>query len=320
MNKTYSSSEVWFPRSMRYPLFSKVATSPGMTPGYGESSREGIISLYRWRRETLTMAKKIEVRVYQRWKLTTKRYSKTTCNETRKVGLPFLLFFFYWATPTGEAQFKIWSFISARNGIPMGRLLRCTISLASSWSLWHVQLIWLLSLASTGNDVIVFAIARVFGRFMICAVVWPRKSICIKFACLSYHSFRSFYMVDGGKSCCRSSERKVVSTPPLRADFTQRSSPRSSHGPLQKTSIFHAFLQEEVSHRFMFTHKTFWLFNCWLYGIGIRFSPNNLKRKARFGSDLLQYVQVNKIMQNMRKKKVRKHLRRLQRVLSCARE
>ena len=48
----------------------------------------------------------------------------------------------YWATPTGEAQFKIPSFIGVRNGIPMGRLLCCTISLASSWSLWDVQLIW----------------------------------------------------------------------------------------------------------------------------------------------------------------------------------
>ena len=38
----------------------------------------------------------------------------------------------YWATPTGEAQFKIRVFIGVRNGIPMGRLLCCTISLASS--------------------------------------------------------------------------------------------------------------------------------------------------------------------------------------------
>ena len=44
--------------------------------------------------------------------------------------------------PTGEAQFKIRSFIGVRNGIPMGRLLCCTISLASSWFLWDVQLIW----------------------------------------------------------------------------------------------------------------------------------------------------------------------------------
>ena len=41
----------------------------------------------------------------------------------------------YWATPTGEAQFKIRSFNGVRNGIPMGRLLCCTISLASSLSL-----------------------------------------------------------------------------------------------------------------------------------------------------------------------------------------
>ena len=42
---------------------------------------------------------------------------------------------YYWATPTGEAQFKIRSFIGVRNGIPTGRLLCCTISLASSSSL-----------------------------------------------------------------------------------------------------------------------------------------------------------------------------------------
>ena len=35
---------------------------------------------------------------------------------------------------------------------------------------------------------------------------------------------------------------------------------------------------------------------------------NNFKRKARCGSDLLEYVQVNKIMQKLRKRKVRKHL------------
>ena len=112
-------------------------------------------------------------------------------------------------------------------------------------------------------------------------------------------------MVDGGKSCFKSSERKVASTPPLRADFTQQSSPRSSHRLLRKTNLFQAFLQQEVSHRFMFIHKTCYLFNCWLYGIGIRFSPNNLKRKARCGNDLLEYVQVNKIMQKLRQRKVR---------------
>ena len=138
--------------------------------------------------------------------------------------------------------------------------------------------------------------------------------MCIKFACLSCHSFRSFYMVDGRKSCFRSSVRKVVSTPPLRADFTQQSSPRSSHGLLRKTNLDRAFLQQEVSHRFMCTHKTYCLFNCWLYGIGIRFSPHNLKRKARCGSDLLEYVQVyNKIMQKLQKRKVRKHLKVLPR-------
>ena len=64
----------------------------------------------------------------------------------------------------------------------------------------------------------------------------------LKFACLSNHSFLSFYMADGGKrfgTCFRSSERKAVSTPPLRADFIQQSSPRSSYGPLWKTNLFH---------------------------------------------------------------------------------
>ena len=125
-------------------------------------------------------------------------------------------------------------------------------------------------------------------------------------------------MVDGGKSCFRSSERKLVSTPSLRADFTQQSSPRSSHGPLRKTNLCQAFLQQEVSHRFMFTHKTYCLFNCWLYCIGIRFSRNNFKHKARCGSDLLDYVQVNKIMQKLRKRKVRKHLKVLPRSSSLS--
>ena len=57
-------------------------------------------------------------------------------------------------------------------------------------------------------------------------------------------------MVDGGKSCFRSSEQKVVSIPPLRADFIQQSSPRSSCGPLRNTNLCQAFLQQEVSHRF----------------------------------------------------------------------
>ena len=125
---------------------------------------------------------------------------------------------------------------------------------------------------------------------MICVVLWPGKSICIKFACLSYHSFRRFYMVDGGKNCFGSCERKVVSTPPLRADFTQQSSPRSSHELPRKTNLF---LKQEVSHRFMFTHKICCLFNCWLYGIGIRFSPNNLKRKARQRSSRLRTNEQN---------------------------
>lgn len=76
------------------------------------------------------------------------------------------------------------------------------------------------------------------------------------------------------------------------------------------SNLCQAFLQQEVSHRFIFTHNTYCQFICWLYGIGIRFSPNNLKRKARCGSDLLElYVQVNKIMQKLRKRKVCKHLK-----------
>ena len=149
---------------------------------------------------------------------------------------------YYWATPTGEAQFKIRSFIGVRNDIPMGRLLCCTISLASSWSLWDVQLMWCAVIGfnwkwrNTSPSYVFSAVSRsvrFFGK---------GKSICMKFACLSYHNFRSFYMVDGGKSCFRSFERKVVSTPPLRADFIQQSSPRSSHGPLRKTNLCQAFL------------------------------------------------------------------------------
>ena len=164
---------------------------------------------------------------------------------------------FDWATPTGEAQFKIRSFIGVRNGIPMGRLLCCTISLASSWSLWDVQLIWRAVTGFNWKWRNTSWATRFFGK---------GKSVCVKFACLRYHSFRSFYMVDGGKSCFRSSERKVVSRPPVRADFTQQLSLRSSHRPLRKTNLCQAFLQQEVSHRFMFTHKNLlpiWLLAVW---------------------------------------------------------
>ena len=58
VNKTYSSSVIWFGRRTRYPFSSKVTTSLGLTLGYGESPKEGIILLYRWRRETWTIAKK----------------------------------------------------------------------------------------------------------------------------------------------------------------------------------------------------------------------------------------------------------------------
>ena len=47
--------------------------------------------------------------------------------------------------------------------------------------------------------------------------------------------------------------------------------------------------------------------------LGYVSAQNNLKRKARCGSDLLECVQVNKIMQKLRKRKVRKHLKVLPR-------
>ena len=121
---------------------------------------------------------------------------------------------FYWATLTGEAQFKIRSFICVRNGIPMGRLFCWTISLASSRSLRDVQFIWRAVIGfnwkwRNTSPLYVFSAVSWSVRF-----VGKGKSICMKFACLSYHSLRSFHMVDGGKSCFRSSERRVVSTPP----------------------------------------------------------------------------------------------------------
>ena len=171
-----------------------------------------------------------------------------------------------------------------------------------------------LSLASTGNDVLLRH-CTCFRPFHELRGSLVKENQCV--ACLSYHSVRSFFMVDGEKSCFRSSERKVVSTHPLGADFTSftrfQSLPRSSHGTLRKTNLCQAFLQQEVLHRFMVTHKTYWLYICWLYGTGIRFSANNLKRKARCGGRLLEYVQVNKIMQKLRKRKVRKHVKVLPR-------
>ena len=120
----------------------------------------------------------------------------------------------------------------------------------------------------------------------------------MKFACLSYHSFESFYTVDGAKSCFRSSERKVVSAPPS----TQQSSPPSSHGPLRKTNLW-IFARLSYNSKYcihLCSHvKPIAYLNVGCIALGyIRFSPNNFKRKARCGSDLLEYVQVNKIMQN----------------------
>ena len=107
--------------------------------------------------------------------------------------------------------------------------------------------------------------------------------------CMFKLSQRSKFFVGRRRKKLLSKYRtKIVSTHPLGADFTQQSLPRSSQGPLRKTNLCQASLPQEVSHRFMFTHKTYCLFNCWLYGIAIRFSPNNLKRKARCGSRLLE--------------------------------
>ena len=59
-NKTYSSSEIWFGRGIRYPLSSEEANCLGSTLGYGESPNKGIISLKRSRNETSTRVKKNE--------------------------------------------------------------------------------------------------------------------------------------------------------------------------------------------------------------------------------------------------------------------
>ena len=122
---------------------------------------------------------------------------------------------------------------------------------------WDLQLIWRDVIRFNWKSLwrIRFAIARVFDLvfssqsislrcFVGVSLVSKINTYILKFACLSYHSFRSFYMADEGKSCgtCfRSSERKAVSTPPLRADFIQQSSPRSSYGPIRKTNLFQAF-------------------------------------------------------------------------------
>ena len=108
--------------------------------------------------------------------------------------------------------------------------------------------------------------------------------MCIKFACLSYHSFRSFYMV--GKSRFRSSERKVTSIasrfqPAVVAALKLRatSKDKSLPGFLTAGSIASIYV-----------HRLKPIAYCWLYGIGIHFSPNNdLKSKARCGSDILGY-------------------------------
>ena len=154
-----------------------------------------------------------------------------------------------------------------------------------------------------------FAIARVFGRFMSYVVNQYVYKVCM------------FKLSQRSKFFHGRRRKKLLSK------FRTKSSVNTSIGsrfhptvvaalksrPLRKTNLCQAFLQQEVSHRFMVTHKTYCLFNCWLYGIGIRFCPNNLKRKARCGSRLLEYVQVKKIMQKLRKRKVRKHVKVLPR-------
>ena len=65
VNKTYSSSEMSFGRGIRYPLSNKEATSLGLTPGYGESPKKEIMSLYRSKRETSTRDKNENVCIYQ---------------------------------------------------------------------------------------------------------------------------------------------------------------------------------------------------------------------------------------------------------------
>ena len=131
------------------------------------------------------------------------------------------------------------------------------------------------------------AISRVIDRSLIVAVVRESSLVSkvnmylFKFASLSYHSFRSFYVAEGEKSlgtCFRSSERKAVSTPPFQIDFTQHSSGRFER------QIF-ASLSYSGKNRVALCSQIKPIACCGLYGIGIRFGPNNLKRKAQCGSD-----------------------------------
>lgn len=86
----------------------------------------------------------------------------------------------------------------------------------------------------------------------------------------------------------RSSERKAV----------QQSSPRSSYGPLRKTNLFQAFLQQEVLHRFMFSNK----FHCLLWAVWHwdTFQPKQFETQSPLRQRLNESVDSDSIRETHR--------------------
>ena len=147
--------------------------------------------------------------------------------------------FNYWATPTGEAQLKLRSFIGLRNGIPMGRLV-------CHWlhrDLFEIcNLYGVLSFASTGNDVL------------------PRHCTCFR----SFHNLRgslvrkiNLYKVCMFKLSQLSKFLHGRRRKKLLSKFRTKSRVDTSIASrLYPTEVAALKLQQEVSHRFMFTNKT----------------------------------------------------------------
>lgn len=131
----------------------------------------------------------------------------------------------------------------------MGRFFCCTISLASSRSLRDVQLIWRAVIGfnwkwRNTSPLYVFLAVSWSVRF-----VGKGKSICMKFAqpSMFLHGRRRKKLLSKFRT------KGSVNTSIMRADFTQQSSPRSSHGPLR---IF-AKLSYSRKYRIdLFSHTT----------------------------------------------------------------
>ena len=116
-----------------------------------------------------------------------------------------------------------------------------------------------------------------------CPVLWESllkgiKSIRIFQVCMLKLSPLSKFLHGRWRKklwCLSFSEQKAVSTPPVKANFIQQSSPCSSYGPLWKRNLSYS-----RKYRINFCSQLRPIAYCGLQGFGIHFSPNNLECKA----------------------------------------